>query len=85
MPPGSIADTDEDGKEIWDDAAMNEVYQGLHMLEMLMEAKVDKAWDIFEIYVLRNIFAVPPDVRDWMRLRHHDVRRPVAVGRSGWT
>ncbi|KAF3907010.1 hypothetical protein AA313_de0202879 [Arthrobotrys entomopaga] len=69
---GSIAETDEDGKEIFDDAAMNEIQQGLHMLEMLMESKVDKAYDQFEVYVLRNIFSVPPDVRDWLRLRHHD-------------
>lgn len=52
--------------------AMNEIQQGLHMLEMLMESKVDKAYDQFEVYVLRNIFSVPPEIRDWMRLRHHD-------------
>ncbi|KAK6539876.1 hypothetical protein TWF694_008713 [Orbilia ellipsospora] len=69
---GSIAETDEDGKEIFDDTAMNEIQQGLHMLEMLMESKVDKAYDQFEVYVLRNIFSVPSDVRDWLRLRHHD-------------
>ncbi|KAF3288260.1 hypothetical protein TWF970_005341 [Orbilia oligospora] len=69
---GSIAETDEDGKELFDDVAMNEIQQGLHMLEMLMESKVDKAYDQFEVYVLRNIFSVPPDIRDWMRLRHHD-------------
>ncbi|KAF3926210.1 hypothetical protein ABW21_db0208882 [Orbilia brochopaga] len=69
---GSIAETDEDGHELFDDASMNEIQQGLHMLEMLMESKVDKAYDQFEVYVLRNIFSVPVDVRDWMRLRHHD-------------
>ncbi|KAK6525018.1 hypothetical protein TWF281_011907 [Arthrobotrys megalospora] len=69
---GSIAETDEDGKELFDDVAMNEIQQGLHMLEMLMESKVDKAYDQFEVYVLRNIFSVPPEIRDWMRLRHHD-------------
>ncbi|EPS39029.1 hypothetical protein H072_7197 [Dactylellina haptotyla CBS 200.50] len=69
---GSIAETDEDGGEIFDDASMNEMQQGLHMLEMLMESKVDKAYDQFEVYVLRNIFSVPQDIRDWMRLRHHD-------------
>ncbi|KAF3926837.1 hypothetical protein ABW20_dc0102250 [Dactylellina cionopaga] len=72
VPDGSIAETDEDGKELFDDASMNEIQQGLHMLEMLMESRVDKAYDQFEVYVLRNIFSVPPDVRDWMRLRHHD-------------
>ncbi|KAF3940122.1 hypothetical protein ABW19_dt0209112 [Dactylella cylindrospora] len=72
VPDGSIAETDEDGKEVFDDASMDEIQQGLHMLEMLMESKVDKAYDQFEVYVLRNIFSVPPDVRDWMRLRHHD-------------
>ncbi|KAK6346413.1 hypothetical protein TWF730_010739 [Orbilia blumenaviensis] len=69
---GSIAETDEDGRELFDDAAMNEIQQGLHMLEMLMESKVDKAYDQFEVYVLRNIFSVAPEIRDWMRLRHHD-------------
>lgn len=48
--------------------------KGLHRLETLFESAVDKAFDGFELYVLRNIFNVhPPDLVGWVRLAHHRV------------
>lgn len=45
----------------------------MHQLETLLEANVDKAFDKFEIYVLRNIFTVPEDLLGWLRLKHYEV------------
>ena len=56
-----------------DERANDEINNGVHQLEMLMENGVDKAFDGFELFVLRNVFNVPPDARDWVRLRHHEV------------
>lgn len=34
---------------------------------------MDKSFDKFEIYVLRNIFTVPDDLVNYMRLGHYEV------------
>ncbi|CAG8733591.1 1002_t:CDS:2 [Cetraspora pellucida] len=36
-----------------------EVDQGIHQVETLLESLVDHHFDMFEIYTLRNIFAIP--------------------------
>ncbi|KAI0480582.1 Mis12 protein-domain-containing protein [Xylariaceae sp. FL0804] len=55
------------------DAARAEIEAGTHQLETLLCASVDRNFDKFEIYVLRNIFCVrPPALRDWMRLSHYE-------------
>lgn len=68
----TIPDTDEDGNVVYPEAKL-ELENGLHQLETLLEATVDKAFDKFEIYVLRNIFTVPDDLLAWIRLSHHEV------------
>ena len=50
-----------------------EIENGLHQLETLLESTVDKAFDKFEIYVLRNIFTVPEELLPWVRLKHYEV------------
>ncbi|EAW07195.1 MIND complex subunit MTW1 [Aspergillus clavatus NRRL 1] len=67
----TIPDTDEDGNVVYPEAKL-ELENGLHQLETLLEATVDKAFDKFEIYVLRNIFTVPDDLLAWIRLSHHE-------------
>ncbi|GIJ83386.1 hypothetical protein Asppvi_002205 [Aspergillus pseudoviridinutans] len=67
----TIPDTDEDGNVVYPEAKL-ELENGLHQLETLLEATVDKAFDKFEIYVLRNIFTVPDDLLNWIRLSHHE-------------
>lgn len=52
-----------------------EIEEGLHKLETLLESTVDKNFDVFEIYVLRNILSVPEDLANWIRLSHYDVSR----------
>ncbi|KAI1104226.1 Mis12 protein-domain-containing protein [Jackrogersella minutella] len=55
------------------EAAKTEIENGTHQLETLLCASIDRNFDKFEIYVLRNILCVrPPDVRTWMRLSHYE-------------
>lgn len=51
--------------------AKQEIEEGLHKLETLLSATVDKNFDKFEIYVLRNILAVPEDLTRWVQLAHY--------------
>ena len=64
-----------DQHEDEDDAfpqARQEIEEGLQKLETLLNATVDKNFDKFEIYLLRNILSVPSDLSDWVRLKHYD-------------
>ena len=53
--------------------AREEIENGVHALETLLEATVDKTFDRFEIYALRNILRVPEEVERWIRLEHYEV------------
>jgi len=44
----------------------------LHKLETLLNSTIDKNFDKLEIYVLRNILSVPPDLANWIRLSHYE-------------
>lgn len=59
--------------------ARDEIENGVHQLETLLEATVDKSFDKFELYTLRNILTVPDDLAPWMRLSHYEVRRPTIL------
>lgn len=52
--------------------ATREIAHGVHQLETLLEATVDRNFDKVEIYVLRNILAVPGELARWVRLRHYE-------------
>ncbi|KAH9906245.1 Mis12 protein-domain-containing protein [Xylariomycetidae sp. FL2044] len=55
------------------EAAKTEIESGTHQLETLLCAQIDRNFDRFEIYILRNILCVREvGVRDWMRLSHYD-------------
>ena len=53
--------------------AENELRSGVHKLETLLESAIDKNFDRFEIYVLRNLLMVPEELVPWVRLAHHEV------------
>ena len=55
-----------------EESAKHEIENGVHQLETLLEAKIDKNFDKLELYALRNILSVPPEVRDWVRLSHYE-------------
>ncbi|OAA69794.1 Centromere protein Mis12 [Cordyceps fumosorosea ARSEF 2679] len=54
-----------------DEAAKREIEHGTHQLETLLNASIDKNFDIFELYVMRNILTVKPDDRPYMQLAHY--------------
>lgn len=47
-----------------------EINQGVHQIETFLENVVDRNFDAFELYALRNIFMIPENVKGWMRLEH---------------
>ncbi|KAI0841586.1 Mis12 protein-domain-containing protein [Hypoxylon sp. FL0890] len=74
-PPKASSRKDADAQQQLDpaEAAKMEIESGTHQLETLLCASIDRNFDKFEIYVLRNILCVrPPDIRTWMRLSHYE-------------
>ena len=73
-PSKAAPNSGEDGDASVDyPGAKQEIEEGLHQLETLLESTVDKNFDKFEIYVLRNILSVPEDLAGWIRLNHYQV------------
>ena len=60
-----------DGGELEYPEAKQEIEEGLQKLETLLNSTVDKNFDKFEIYVLRNILSVPSDLTNWIQLQHY--------------
>lgn len=44
------------------EAVMLELDQGFHAFQTLLESHTDTAFDFFEVWALRNIFTIPPNV-----------------------
>lgn len=55
-----------------DEAARLEIENGTHQLETLLNAAIDKNFDLFELYTMNNILKVHPDDQPFMRLAHYD-------------
>ncbi|KAL9613007.1 MAG: hypothetical protein Q9167_002440 [Letrouitia subvulpina] len=55
-----------------DGEAKAEIENGVHQLETLLESTVDRNFDKFEIYTLRNILTVPDDLAPYIRLSHYE-------------
>jgi hypothetical protein len=51
----------------------HEIENGVHQLETLLEATIDKNFDKMEVFALRSIIAIPEELEEWMRLRHYEV------------
>ncbi|KAL8641428.1 MAG: hypothetical protein Q9228_001747 [Teloschistes exilis] len=84
IPPQQLgyspdSDTSRDASTLTDSdhpEATAEIENGVHQLETLLEATVDKTFDKFEIYALRNILTVDDKLVPWMRLGHYEVPSP---------
>ena len=71
IPPRTLGFSNEgDGEST---QAADEIEHGVHQLETLLEATVDRAFDKFELYTLKSILTVPEDVAHWIRLDHYEV------------
>lgn len=68
----SIPDMNDNGSVEYPEAAA-EIENGVHQLETLLESTVDKAFDYFEIWTLRNVLTIPDNLTPWMRLGHYEV------------
>ncbi|KAH7144555.1 Mis12 protein-domain-containing protein [Dactylonectria estremocensis] len=55
-----------------DEAARAEIENGTHQLETLLNAAIDKNFDLFELYTMNNILKVRPDDMPYMRLAHYE-------------
>lgn len=55
------------------DEELDEVQVGTAELETLLESSVDKNFDLFELYTLRNVLNIPKDLVSggWIRLEHY--------------
>lgn len=71
--PGTIPDTDGDGNVLFSPTEEDELQRGIHQLETLLETAVDRNFDGFELFVLRNILVVREDLVKWVQLPHHKV------------
>ncbi len=71
IPPQTTPEAQEQAVQI-SEQVKHEIENGVHQLETLLEAKIDKNFDRLEIYALRNILSVPAEVRDWVRLAHYE-------------
>ncbi|KAK3985508.1 Mis12 protein-domain-containing protein [Cladorrhinum sp. PSN332] len=52
-------------------ARRQEVESGVHALETLLFASIDRDFDLFEIVVMRNVLTVPARDLDWVTLKHY--------------
>lgn len=68
---GFKATKSADGVDTEYPEAKQELEEGLQKLETLLNSTVDKNFDKFEIYVLRNILSVPTDLTSWVQLQHY--------------
>lgn len=57
------------GKEMEED---DNIQDGIYKLETLLEAAIDKHFDLFEIYILRNTFALKTDIIPYIILPHQE-------------
>lgn len=72
QPPEEDADQQDLTPEEVERRAHDEISNGTHQLETLLCASIDRNFDKFELYVMRNILCVRPEDRDWIRLGHYE-------------
>lgn len=84
-PPGTIQDTDDKGNVQFSEKEVEEITKGIHALETLLENGVDKYFDSFELYVLRNILVIKPELVGWVRLAHYKVGSALSRERRAWS
>ena len=56
----------------FEEAHRHEIENGTHQLETLLCASIDRNFDKFELYLMRNVLCVGPESRDWIRLGHYE-------------
>ncbi|KAI5813980.1 centromere protein Mis12 [Pyronema omphalodes] len=72
-PLGRTREVDENGQSVFTEQEEDELRQGIHKLETLMDNAVDTTFDKFEIFLMRNVLVVREELVGWCRLEHHKV------------
>ncbi|KAG5931520.1 hypothetical protein E4U53_001722 [Claviceps sorghi] len=68
----SNGDGDGDGAPASpEEAAKREIENGIHQLETLLNAAIDKNFDIFELYTMNNILTIDKKTRPFVKLSHY--------------
>ncbi|TQV94215.1 MIND kinetochore complex component Mtw1 [Cordyceps javanica] len=81
--PGADPDGSNNSGQSPEEAAKREIEHGTHQLETLLNASIDKNFDIFELYVMNNILTVKAADRPYMQLAHYkglDFSAPSSAG-----
>jgi kinetochore protein Mis12/MTW1 len=78
----ALDDTEQDTQQ--QEQLYTELEFGMAQVETLLETAVDRNFDAFELYVLRNVFNVPEEVDGYLRLAHHQVKSISARVVLGW-
>ncbi|QPG95706.1 hypothetical protein C2857_001763 [Epichloe festucae Fl1] len=55
-----------------EEAAKREIENGTHQLETLLNAAIDKNFDIFELYTMNNILTIDEKTQPFIRLPHYE-------------
>lgn len=71
-PPEDAPDQPPLSPEEVEEQARAEIASGTHQLETLLCTSIDRNFDRFELYVMKNILCVRPEDRDWIRLGHYE-------------
>ncbi len=61
--------TDSDEQQM-----LEQIQVGVHQLETCLENAVDRNFDAFELYTLRNVFSIPCELQGHLKLSHQKVR-----------
>jgi kinetochore protein Mis12/MTW1 len=82
-PPGQTREVDEDGQTLFTEQEEDELRQGVHKLETLMDNAVDTTFDKFEIFLMRNVLVVKESLVGWCRLGHYKVGKLISLFFAG--
>ncbi|KAG6076328.1 hypothetical protein E4U33_001840 [Claviceps sp. LM78 group G4] len=55
-----------------EEAARREIENGAHQLETLLNAAIDKNFDIFELYTMNNILTIDKKTQPFIKLSHYE-------------
>ncbi|PHH68832.1 hypothetical protein CDD82_239 [Ophiocordyceps australis] len=72
LPPSKLGFPPLPNHDADHDSARRAVEHGTHQLETLLNASIDRNFDLFELYTMRNILTVSPQDQPWVRLAHYD-------------
>ncbi|GAB0135167.1 hypothetical protein EsDP_00003514 [Epichloe bromicola] len=70
-PPKSKDASGENTASSPEEAAKREIENGTHQLETLLNAAIDKNFDIFELYTMNNILTIDEKTQPFIRLSHY--------------